>query len=264
MDSKADAFTYLVTPRYKVSSDFMIYARFASGYRPGGSNYFAGAGTPVQYNPDKTQDYELGVKGEFLDHTFTVDASLYYIDWKDIQVSETNPVNGVSYLANASGAKSQGLELSVESRPLTGLTIAAWITLSDAVLTQAFPRDSNAYGVSGDRLPYSSRFSGNLSLEQDFPLSSRLTGLFGGTVSYVGERAGEFAPTATANRQSYPSYTKADLRAGAKYDSWTVNLSVNNVADQRGILAGGLGTGVPFEFIVIQPRTVALSVVKRF
>jgi iron complex outermembrane recepter protein len=264
LDSKANAFTYLVTPQLKLSSDLMTYARFASGYRPGGSNYFSGAGTPNEYHPDKTQNYEIGVKGEFLDRTFSVDASLYYIDWNDIQLSETNPVNSIGYIGNASRAKSQGLELSGESRPLTGLTISAWITLSDAVLTQSFPPNSNAYGVSGDRLPYSSRFSGNISLEQDFPLASRVTGFVGGAVSYIGNREGEFAGTATAERQSYPSYTNTDLRAGAKYDSWTTSLSINNVADQRGILSGGLGAFPRYGFIYIQPRTVALAVVKTF
>lgn len=266
LDSKANAFTYLVTPQFKVSSDLMIYARMASGYRPGGSNYSAGPGTPDAYNPDKTQDYEIGVKGEFLDHKLSVDASLYYIGWKDIQVFETNPATGIGYIANGNRAKSQGLELSVESRPLTGLTIAAWLTLSDAVLTQAFPPNSNEYGVAGDRLPYSSRVSANLSLERDFPLASRLMGFVRGAVSFVGNRESEFAGTPTGMRANFPSYTQSDFRAGARYDSWTAALTINNISDQRGILNGGVGAASAenFGYVYIQPRTVALTVVKTF
>ena len=272
LDSKANAFTYLVTPKWQVSPGVMIYARLASGYRPGGSNYGAGGPTgvpgqyiPAQYQPDKTENYELGLKGEFLDHTLSVDTSLYYIDWKNMQVSDLS-VNGFGFYVNTSGAKSQGLELSVDSRPTTGLTIGGWIAVSDAVLTQAFPANSITYGVSGDRLPYSSRFSGNLSVQQDFPLGGRLRGFAGGTVAYIGDREGEFAPQGSdpADRARFPAYTKVDLRAGARYEDWTVSLAINNVTDHRGILSGGLGAYPPFGFVYIQPRTVALSVVRTF
>jgi outer membrane receptor protein involved in Fe transport len=82
-------------------------------------------------------------------------------------------------------------------------------------------------------------------------------------VSYVGERVGVFM--ATPERQLYPSYTKGDLSAGVKYDTWTVGLFVNNVTDQRGILLGGLGAGVsPVAFFEIQPRTVGVNIGKTF
>jgi outer membrane receptor protein involved in Fe transport len=263
IDSTANAFTYLLTPRFRVSSDFMVYARLASGYRAGGPNaVYAGPGTPPHYDPDKTQSYEIGAKGDFLDRTLTVDASVYYIDWKDIQISLINPQTGITYNANGSQAKSQGVELSIESRPLTGLTIAGWVAWDDAVLTQPFPPTSTTYAVAGDRLPYSSRFSGNVSLEQDFPLSSRVTGFAGAAASYVGDRVGEF--TGTTQRQDLPAYTKIDLRAGTKYDSWTVNVFVNNVADKRGVLNGGLGQFPPFGFVYIQPRTIGVSASKAF
>jgi iron complex outermembrane recepter protein len=261
-EATADSFTYLVTPRFKVSSELMVYARLASGYRPGGPNLTLSPGTPPQYNPDHTKNYEIGVKGDMLEHTLLLDASLYYIDWQNIQISLVNPQNGLGYNGNGSGAKSQGLELSGESRPLIGLTIAAWVTWSDAVLTQAFPENSAVFGASGDRLPYSSRFSGNFSLRQDFPLTSGLRGFVGGSVSYVGDREGEF--TSTAVRQDLPGYARTDLQMGAKYGFWTVNLFVNNLADKRGLLTGGLGSYPPFAFSYIQPRLVGLSVVKTF
>jgi len=43
-----------------------------------------------------------------------------------------------------------------------------------------------------------------------------------------------------------------NLRAGAKFDAWTVNLFVNNVADKRGILYGGLGAANPAAYFYIQ------------
>jgi len=258
----ANAFTYLVTPRFKVSPDLMIYARIASGYRPGGPNLTLSPGTPAEYSPDKTENYEIGLKAEFLDGTLSIDSSLYYIDWKDIQLYLVNPQTGLGYNGNGSQAKSQGVELSVESRPFAGLTVAAWVTLSDAELTETFPTISSAYGISGDSLPYSSRFSGNLALHQEFPVTDHVKGFVGGSVSYVGSREGEF--TSSAARQELPAFARTDLQAGAKYDAWTLNFFINNLADKRGILTGGLGSYPPFAFSYIQPRTAGFSVVRTF
>ena len=52
--------------------------------------------------------------------TLSIDGSLYYIDWKDIQLSLVNAQTGLGYTGNGSEAKSQGFELSVESKPVTG------------------------------------------------------------------------------------------------------------------------------------------------
>jgi iron complex outermembrane recepter protein len=261
--SKANAFTYLLTPRFRVSPDLMIYARFASGYRAGGPNANSQlTGVPSEVNSDKTQNYELGVKGNALDHRFSFDASLYYIDWKDIQLSGVQ--DGFSFFFNGAGAKSQGLEISVESRPLTGLTLAAWIALNDAKLTQSFPPQSVAagvYGVAGDRLPYGSRLSGSVSIEQTFAITNGWNGFVAGSVNYVGDRVADFE--ATAQRQDLPAYAKVDLRMGAKYETWAVNAFANNVANKRGILQGDLPTN-PSAFIYIQPRTVGLSVSKQW
>ena len=100
----------------------------------------------------------------------------------------------------------------LQSRPLAGLAISAWLTWDDAVLTEAFPSTSTVHGVPGDRLPNSARFSGKLSLQQEFSITGRLTGFAGATVSYVGDRVGTFQ--ATSERQNFPAYTQANLRFG--------------------------------------------------
>jgi iron complex outermembrane receptor protein len=262
-DSKDNAFTYLVTPRFKVSQNLMVYARLASGYRPGGPNIDSSlAGVSSAYKPDKTENYEVGVKGNALDHKVTFDASVYYIDWRNIQLSLSTP-SGFTYYSNGSGAKSQGLEFSGELRPLNGMTIAGWVAWDDAVLTTALPDTSTEYGVSGARLPYSSRFSGSLSVEQDFPIASSLTGFIQGAVNYVGDRESEFTGPPPEQRQDLPAYARTDLRGGVRYASWTVNAFVNNLADRRGVFNGSEAPP-PASFIYIQPRTVGVSIAKKF
>jgi iron complex outermembrane recepter protein len=270
--AKANVFTYLLTPQFKLSSDFMTYLRLASGYRPGGANcpqsgcIATQAGAPITYSPDKTQNYELGVKGDFLNRILDVDASLYYVDWNNIQIQEIT-AGGGNYQTNAGGAKSQGVELSVESRPLAGLKLSGWVVLNDAQLTKAFPISSGLYAVPGDQLPSSSRFSGNFVIDQDIPLFDRYAAFVGATESYSGEQLGAFQapqPPGTPQRQEYPAYAKLDLRSGIKYDSWTITFSAINVADRRGVLAGGAGNIPPYAFYYIEPRTVSLAVVKAF
>ena len=264
-DSSSSSFTYLLTPRYKISPDLMVYARFASGYRPGGPNYNVG-GVPLEYGPDKTQNYEIGMKGDALEHRFSFDTSLYYINWDDIQLQLINPTTYLTYYSNGSRAKSEGVELSVAMRPVSGLSLSAWVTWNEAVLTQPLPPASTAYGAVGDSLPYSSRWSANSSVNDEFPLNQFLTGFIGGDLSFVGERPGVFGSTSATSteRQFFPSYTKTDLRTGVKYDTWTLNFYVNNVADRRGLIGGGLGTYIPYAFEYIQPRTAGLLVSKTF
>ena len=277
VSSGANTFTYLLTPRFKVSPDVMLYARIASGFRPGGPNNLRGqTGLPAQFDPDKTLNYEIGAKGDFLDHKLSVDASVYYIDWKNIQLQLLS-AQSFAYSANGSGAKSEGVELSVVSKPLTGLTISGWVAYDNAVLTQNFVgcsaatglctasnggSASTAFGVTGDRLPNSPRFSGSLSLEKSFPLWSSVAGFLGATGSFVGDEVGVFQKGPV--RQTFPSYTKTDLRAGVRGDSWTVSFYVNNATDARPLLNGGIGYIEPNAYVYLTPRTVGLSVSRRF
>jgi iron complex outermembrane receptor protein len=263
----ARAFTYLVTPRLRLTPDSMIYVRAASGYRPGGINPAYFPGIPRNFKPDKTENYELGIKADFLDRHLSIDGSLYHIDWRGIQLSLTDPASGENYFTNGSGAKSEGIELTVELKPANGLRLAGWVTYDNAVLTQPMPHNSTAYGNAGDRLPYGSRFSASVSWDYEFPLG-RLTGSCGGTVSYVGQRVGAFVAAIldkTPERQAFPGYTQIDWRSALREaELWSLELYVNNVADRRGIIGGGIGTQIPTAFELIQPRTIGLSVSRYF
>ena len=262
-ESSATAFTYLVAPRYKVSHDITVYARLASGYRPGGPNENqAVAGIPATYHADKTKDYEVGVKSEALDHRLSLTAALYYIDWRDIQLSLVTPNGFYDYYGNGSRAKSEGAELSIQAKPSQGMTASAWVTWNEAVVTEAFPASSTVLATPGDWLPYSSRYSGNLSLQQTFPLPNAFVGYVGGTVSYVGNRKGAF--TYNDVRENLPGFAKMDLVAGVRWDSWDVSLYGNNVIDKRGVLNGGVGSFNQQAIFYIQPRTVGATITKEF
>lgn len=262
ISAKSSAFTYLFTPRIKLSADTMAYARFASGYRPGGPNQLTSLTSfPPRFGPDKSQNYELGVKGDLRDHALSFDASLYYIDWRDLQLVVTDPTSGFQYTANTSRAKSQGLEVSLEYRPMPGVTIAGWAAWNKAVLTEPIP-PGPAYGVRGDRLPYSSPFSSNLSLDRELTFPNGLIGVVGVSASYVDDRSGTFTSNAQTARSVFPNYVQVDLRAGARLDSWVLNVFLNNIADRRGVLTND--PNIPSAVYYIQPRTVGVSVARNF
>jgi iron complex outermembrane receptor protein len=266
--STEDSFTYLVTPRFRISSDLMIYARIASGYRPGGPNINCAVLTqPCEYSPDTTTNYELGIKGSALDRALTFDASIYHIDWKDIQILVLDPAVSASvYTDNGSRAKSQGAEIALELRPWSGASISVLGSLNRAVLTEPFPAAAArlSYGMRGTRLPFSARFSGAFAVNQDFPLSPRVAGFVSASLSYVGDRFSTFAASATAPRQRFPSYNTIDIGAGVRADIWSANLYLNNLADKRGVLFGGVGHFDATSFSYIQPRNIGLSITRTF
>ena len=283
--ASGNAFTYLASPQFKFSTDAMVYARIASGYRIGGPNPIAptqyAAITPTDYKPDRTVNYEIGIKDELLDRRLSIDASVYYIKWSDFQLNVE--YGGIDYFTtNAGNAKSEGAEFAIQARPAADLTVTAQGSYNDAALTQSLPAaavNAGTYAVAGDRLPYSVRWSGGVTANQDIHISSDWTGFVGGAVTYLGMREGEFpyycipaycGGTGTIfPRAALPGYTTINMHMGARHESWLVNLYLNNVADRRGVAGATPGTvavGVTGGYYgtVIQPRTVGLSVARNF
>lgn len=262
-DAEGNPFTYLASLRFKATPDLTTYLRLASGYRAGGPNAVsAEAGSIPQYHPDKAYNYEVGAKGTLFDRALSFDAALYYIDWQDLQLYICK---GLCYVGNAGRASSQGLELSFDTSPFSGFSISGSLSYNDAKLTEDLPPEvvaGGAYGVSGDRLPFSSQWSGNISLEQEFGLWSTATGFAGGTISYVGDRLGEFTAGPQIPRTLAPSYVRADLHVGFRQGDWNLNAYVNNVTDRRGILGGGNFNTALLNYI--QPRVIGLSISKSF
>lgn len=256
--SKASPFTFLVTPQFKITPELMIYARAASGYRQGGSNTTPGA--PPEYSPDKTYNYEVGLKGKFLNGKLTADLSVFHIDWKDIQLQLRTPLLLI-YFGNGGQAKSEGVEFTVGAKPARNTSITGWFTYDNAVLTADFV-NSPTYGRDGDRLPNTPKYAGHIAVRQSATLADDLKGFVEADGTYTGRRFGIFQ--ATALRQLYPSYKQVDVRAGLDYRNLSLTVYVNNIVDERGILNGGLGFSNPNSFIYIRPRTIGGALTARF
>ena len=104
---------------YKPDADLLLYASAAKGFRPGGANTPVSASTcandlaalglttaPATFHSDSTWSYELGAKQKTSDNRFLVDASVFYINWKNIQSSVPLLTCGFQYIGNLGNATS--------------------------------------------------------------------------------------------------------------------------------------------------------------
>ncbi len=266
-DSTDTDWTYSIAPRWHVSSDTMVYGRIATGYRPGGPNDLppsAPASIPRQYQPDKTTNYEVGVRTDLLDKRLSVDVAAFLVDWTKIQLFEEVQVPGqppVGINANGGTARSKGVEWTFGYTPVTGLTFTLVGAYVNAYLTAPAP---DAGGNDGDPLPYVPKWSTSLDGAYTWHAFGDYSAFGGATWSYIGSRFNDFSalPSATGAlepepRPDLPSYNTVNLRAGLENGRWTFELYGKNVGDTRGI-AYYTNSGTPNyggALGYVQPRT---------
>ena len=251
---------FSVAPRWRINDDSLLYARIASGYRPGGPNLpVPGANIPPSYGPDRTINYELGFRQDLFNKAVSIDVTGFYITWKDIQVLSTVQTDAgpESVNGNAGSAVSKGVEWNLTWVPLRGLTLNATGSYQDARLTQNAP---GLGGFNGDYLPYVPSVSSAVNVDYGWALTDRLRAYVSGTWSYVGERYTGFSP-ATQPLVSHvllPGYHTGALRAGVEDNRYSMELFINNIGDSRGITFYESEGGQNFtgQEAIIQPRTI--------
>jgi len=81
---KAYATSWLFSPTYKVSEHTMVYASAAAGQKSGSVQFTTG-GARANVAPEKTLDFELGLKSQLLDDTLQIDANLFQTRVRDYQ-----------------------------------------------------------------------------------------------------------------------------------------------------------------------------------
>jgi len=260
--------TWMANTRYHLSEDSTMYARVATGYRPGGGCKFYSDGTPCGipslgipgfFNPDRTTNYETGVKGQFFDHRLQLDAALYYIDWKNIQVP-TVTSQGFAYAGNGGKARSKGLELGLEFRMTQALRFNATTAYTDAKLEEDIPGSDGAPaggGKSGDRLPVSPVWTASLTVDYARSLDAGMMFLAGGGYRYRDAIVNNLSLVG-----SFPMGPQniVDMYWGISINKISTKLYVSNVFNNRSYV-GVQATnepGIP-RFVPVQPRTIGVS-----
>ena len=105
--------TYSVSSSYHLTPDQMIYARVATGYRPGGANKIVPdaplpRSDPIPRPTTRSASSPNGWTGRLL-----FNLTEFYIDWKDTQVTGVTPLD-LTYISNAGAAVSKGTELTTQ------------------------------------------------------------------------------------------------------------------------------------------------------
>ncbi|WP_439472345.1 TonB-dependent receptor [Brevundimonas sp.] len=126
-----EALTGRLVVDWRPTDDIMLYASYARGYKGGGANPPRADINPfiVQYQPlaetfepEYVNAFEIGAKTTSLDGRLTFNATAFYSDYKDYQVSQI--VDRISLNENFD-ARTMGVELETVYRPTPDFRIDA-------------------------------------------------------------------------------------------------------------------------------------------
>jgi iron complex outermembrane recepter protein len=268
---------------YEFDKDLMIFSTVAKGFRPGGGNArypttgpywsavfapynFSGGKWPSTYQPDSVWSYEIGEKARFLDRRLTVNASLFYEDWHNIQL-EALPGD---WALNINGNRATIYGGEIETRAILGdgfeLAVSgsythAWVDPGPHWQITPTHKLSDVAPVTGSAVLSYSR-----QLTDKYTFTSRLEN------AYVSQRYSLAFPYGYSLNGTYiplPAYDLTNIRAGVQSrDGWGAALFVNNAFNKHAQLESLFQEDLPsaaFNRIVTnQPLTAGVDLSYRF
>ncbi|WP_372732140.1 TonB-dependent receptor [Novosphingobium sp.] len=201
-----------VIVNYDVNPDVMVYASFsqAANVSIGSFNTAFLSGTAAEINtaqaiglqvvtrPERLNNYELGLKGKFLNGRVLVSAAAYLADWKNQYNNRSNifvdPQTRVSTIvsgvANTGKTQLKGFELDINAEVTDGFVINASGSINDSdIKSFTDPAVSRLTGLigtdfSGNQLPLTSKYSANLGAQYTGDLAEDMTWFVRGDLSY--------------------------------------------------------------------------------
>jgi outer membrane receptor protein involved in Fe transport len=191
---------------WRASDDMLFFATYAQGFRPPVTNRvgaslannqsgpFTDFRVPVSSATDDLDNYEVGIKSDWLENTLRINATAYYSEITNLQTSRFDPTN-ISFLwfaDNVGDAEITGLDGDFIWAASDNLTISGAFSLLDTEITRL---NDELLGISapvGSDLPFAADFSWNLRGRYDFDIGSvgGLAGLAGyvtAAIAYTGE-----------------------------------------------------------------------------
>lgn len=209
VDHKAAPYLGLV---YDINKNLSAYASYTSIFVPQ-NNLRYGGGT---LKPRTGKQYEVGLKGAFLDGMFTGSIAAFRV--RDENRAVNDPEH-ITYFISAGRAQSQGWEAEINGRPLPGWDIYAGYTY---LLTTVKDNTNGIASILDTEEP-----------KKTFKLwtTYRFTGgaLDGFRVG-GGARAVSSTSRGTITQQGYSVF---DAQVGYQFNpSWLLTLTVNNVFDK--------------------------------
>ncbi|MEC9363598.1 MAG: TonB-dependent receptor [Pseudomonadota bacterium] len=190
--------------QYQWTDDIMSYASVSSGFRAGGFN--VEVSTPLvfapplyerslsSYKPETVISYELGMRADFLGGALRFNPTVFYAQWKDIQVQSVNVDASALeiFVDNAAKAHSAGLELEFHA----ALSEHILLFGNCALLEMQYDEIGNATGITTD---------------SEFMRAPKVTYTIGGSYRNTVEGWFKYALTANWNWQDDQASSATDV-----------------------------------------------------
>ena len=285
-----------ITPKavlaYQPNQGNLLYVSASKGYRPGGINgqlssicgdNLASIGLsagPELYAADSLWSYELGAKNSFLDGRMRVNASVFFIDWNNIQQAVYLPGCGQNFVENLGKVQSFGGEVEMQARPVEALLLDFSIAHVDAKYTHTVcggpaactgpDATTSPVVTQGDRLP-GAPWTLLASAEYTFPVAENRKPYLRIDYQYTTAQTALQPIQDPNNGVSDPTYTglpqirNLSLRAGLRWAGIDLSLFGQNLTDSHPVLSHTQDTGSAGLFFnhTVRPRTIGLSATYR-
>ena len=222
-------------PRIAMDWDFSdsttMFVNIASGYKSGGINRQVNTYLPEEqmlreFDKETVMSYEIGTKSKFLDGRASLNASLFYNDYKDFQLETL--ANLVPEVFNVGDVKSSGLELEGQIMATENLQLSATYAYLDAKIKNIL-QGIDPPIPSGNRTPNAPKHSASAQAHYYIDTNNgewKLSGTWIYSDSYWFDIYNTF---------EQPSYNLFNLRAGyeAGSDKWGVAGFIDNLTDEE-------------------------------
>jgi iron complex outermembrane recepter protein len=239
---------------YKLGKDQLIYFDVAKGFRSGGFN---SPGYPT-YSPESLWTYELGHKGEYLDRKLSIEADVYYNDWKDVQDEFTLP-NGFAVIQNGGHVKGEGIDVAATYTPIKDFDIGLTYGWNNLEFKEVHP---NADKDVGDPPDFAVRNAWSVFTDYRHSIASAVNGY--GRIDFAHKAASKVTlrtPPYNIDEAIAPQ-DLLNLRLGLTFSRYDISAYVDNATNERAPITPSLG--VITENVEQRPRVFGVTLRAQF
>jgi len=244
-----------VAASYRFAGSNRVYASVGRGYKAGGFNPASPVGSEA-YGEEETWHVEGGVKTLLANGKLSANASLFYIDWSDLQLNVPNPaVPAQFFIRNIGKATSKGVELELNARPHANVDLFATYGFTHARF--ADNTSSGGVDVSGKKLPSAPDHTFTVGAQLSKELTKSLA-LYGRGDVWV-NGGFEYNDANTARQEAF---SLANFRVGVRGRYAFVEGWLKNAFDTQYIpIAFAYGSFAPSGFVgeMGPPRRVGVT-----
>ena len=225
-----------VTYSWNPSEDVMYYATWSEGFRPGLLNRPVGSSSPdgsytvkPAVDSDEVTNYEFGWKAVLQDGALRFNGSVFMVDVSGLQSTIFDPsIVNLFFSDNAADAEIKGVEGDFLYYTDNGLILSGAFSLLDTEITKSLVPTADV--VVGSDLAFAPGFQANFTARKEWGTSLGNTGHWQAQFNH--SRASD-SDIMEPNRAQQGMYSLANIRAGVSNDSWTAEMYIDNVTDER-------------------------------